>query len=253
MSNITPVEKLKTAMKVETVQEQFQNAMGENKNLFVSSLIDVFASDTYLQKCNPNLVILEALKAATLKLPINKSLGFAYIVPYKGVPQFQIGYKGYIQLAMRTGLYRTINAGKVYEGELKSRNKLSGSIDLSGERTGDKVVGYFAHIELLNGFTKTVYSTVDQAEKHGKKYSKSYNKASSPWQKQFDAMAIKTMIRALLSKYGAMSVEMITALSSDNDDRPAADRLEDDMSQGANGEVIDIKPEPPTDDDTPDY
>ena len=137
-NQLTPVQRLKTALSAESVQEQFRNALQDSAPLFVASLIDIYASDRNLQECEPAAVIMEALNAATLRLPINKNLGFAYIVPYrskgKTEPQMQIGYKGLIQLAMRTGEYRYLNADVVYEGELKSYDKLTGHMDINGER-----------------------------------------------------------------------------------------------------------------------
>jgi len=126
--DLTIVQKFKDVINVDSVQEQFRNALQEGAPLFVASLIDIFSSDKNLQKCEPKAVIMEALKAATLKLPINKNLGFAYIIPYGDVPYFQLGYKGYIQLAMRTGQYRYINADVVYEGELVYHDKLTGEV-----------------------------------------------------------------------------------------------------------------------------
>ena len=239
-----PVDQLKTILGAESVQEQFQNALKENSGAFVASIIDLYSSDIYLQQCDPGKVVAEALKAATLKLPINKNLGFAYIVPYrdKGVqaPQFQIGYKGYIQLAMRTGQYKYLNAGVVYEGEYKSRDKLTGIVDLSGEKTSDTVVGYFAYMELINGFAKSVYWTIEEVTAHAKKFSKSYNSQSSAWKTNFDSMAIKTVIRNLLSKYGIMSIDMTTALTSDTDDEyRSAEEIRAEVRQNANTEVID--------------
>jgi len=237
---LTPVAKLKNVMASESVQEQFKNAMNEKKDLFIASLIDLYASDTYLQNCEPNQVVMEALKAATLNLPINKSLGFAYIVPYKKsgkqIPQFQMGYKGMIQLAMRTGQYSVINADVVYEGEYQGFEKLTGKLDISGDKKSDKVVGYFAHIETVNGFKKTMYMTVEDMQKHGKKYSKSYDKDFSPWKTEFDGMAKKTMLRALLGKYGIMTVEMADGLAKDENDNEA------DYTNYANSEIIDVEP-----------
>lgn len=219
----SPVDRLKATLRLPSVEEQFKNALAEGSNLFVASLIDLYGGDNYLQKCNPKDVIMEALKAATLRLPINKSLGFAYIVPYKNrqgvlVPTFQLGYRGEIQLAMRTGQYRYINADVVYEGEFKKAEKLTGNIDLSGERTSDTVIGYFAYFETLNGFCKTVYITKDDVTAHAKKYSASFGSSSSPWKTDFDAMAIKTCLRKLLGKYGIMSVEMQKAYVSESFD-----------------------------------
>lgn len=242
----TPIEKMKAIISTDSVREQFANALKENSGLFVASLIDIYGSDTYLQKCQPGAVVAEALKAATLQLPINKQLGFAYIVPYKNTPQFQIGYRGYLQLAQRTGAYRFINTDVVYEGEIKSHNKITGEIDLSGEPTGDKVAGYFAYIETVNGFKKTIYWTFEKLLAHAKRYSKSFNSKASAWQSNFDEMALKTMLRNLLSKYGVMSVEMSVALTADTgDDRTYEAQLTDDMTDNANQGVVIGADDPP--------
>ena len=217
---VSPVNRLKSVMASPSVQEQFQNALAENSRLFVASLIDLYASDTYLQQCDPSLVVMEALKAATLKLPINKSLGFAYIVPYKKqgkqIPQFQLGYRGMLQLAQRSGIYRYINAGPVYDGEYRGFNKLTGDLDLTGAKASDTIVGYFAYLETVNGFKKCVFSTREDMEKHAQKYSKAFSRDGSPWQTEFDAMAEKTMLRRLLSKYGLLSIDMAESLGSEN-------------------------------------
>lgn len=202
------------------MRELFENTLKRNADTFIGGVIDLYASDTYLQQCNPNLVALECLKAATLNLPINKQLGFAYVVPYKKngqqIPQFQLGYKGYIQLAQRTGAYRFINADVVYEGELSGRDKLTGMIGLEGERIGDKVVGYFAYIETINGFKKALYMSSEEVIAWAKRYSKSYDSSSSAWASNFDEMAIKTCLRRLISKWGVMSVEMVEAYKAED-------------------------------------
>lgn len=238
-NQITPVQRLKNALNAESVQEQFRNALADSAPLFVASLIDIYGSDKNLQECEPGAVIMEALKAATLRLPINKNLGFAYIVPYKNKgkaePQMQIGYKGLIQLAMRTGEYRYLNADVVYEGELKGYDKLTGHLDLSGERKSNEVVGYFAYLELLNGFSKAVYWTKEQVIEHAKRFSKSYSSQYSPWQTDFDSMALKTVLRNLITKWGIMSVEMVQAV--DRDIEADAQR---EIAEYANSEVLDI-------------
>lgn len=244
---LTSIQKFKSVMQAPSVAEQFQNALGENKEAFVASLIDLFNTDNKLQQCKPKEVIMEALKAAVLKLPINKALGFAYILPFNKntkmpngelvkipTPTFIIGYKAYIQMAMRTGQYRTINADIVYEGEVQKVNKLTGEISFDGERSSDKVVGYFAYFELLNGFSKTLYITLLDIAKHAKKYSPSlkYERSITPeslmrlagqdptglgWTGDFDSMALKTVVRNLLSKYGFLSIEMQTAITKDTE------------------------------------
>lgn len=232
-TNTKPANKidiLKSIMKAESVQEQFKNALAENSGAFVASVIDLYNGDTNLQNCEPKAVVMEALKAATLKLPINRSLGFAYIVPYNNskkdqngnwmkvvTPQMQIGYKGLIQLAMRTGQYRFINADVVYEGEVKTVNKLTGEIDFTGEKKSEKVVGYFSYIELLNGFSKTIYMTKEKVDAHAKKYSKGFGTNGSSWTVNYEEMALKTVLKGLLGRYGYLSVEMMNAFDHDQE------------------------------------
>ena len=220
-----PIEKLKNILAAQSVQEQFKSVLRENSGAFVASIIDLYNTDRTLQMCDPKNVVMEALKAASLKLPINKQLGFAWIVPYRDgrtgqyIPTFQLGYKGYIQLCMRTGAYRYINADVVYEGELVKNDKLTGEIEIDpSQRTSDKKVGYFAFIETLNGFRKSLYMSVEEVTKHAEQYSKSYGSKNSVWATDFDAMALKTCLRLLLSKYGIMSIEMQRAYIEDSSD-----------------------------------
>jgi recombination protein RecT len=221
---VRPIDKLKSILAAQSVQEQFKAVLQENAGAFVASIIDLYNTDHTLQMCDPKNVVMEALKAASLKLPINKQLGFSWIVPYKNkegqyVPTFQLGYKGYIQLCMRTGAYKYINADVVYEGELVKQDKLTGEIEIDpGKRTGDKKIGYFVFIETLNGFRKTLYMSIEEVAKHAQKYSKSFNNKNSVWATDFDSMALKTVLRLLLSKYGIMSIEMQQAYTQDNAD-----------------------------------
>lgn len=258
---------LAAVLNAESVQQQFKNALGEHKDAFVASLIDLYNGDKSLQTCNTNALICEALRAATLRLPLNKALGFAYIVVYNisvkrvddngndvldpqthkpiydkvPTPTFIPGYKGYIQLAMRTGQYKTINADFVYEGELRKVNKLTGEIAFDGEKKSDRIVGYFCYFELLNGFSKTLYVSVEDMAKYAKHYSPSIGykttieqliaKANDGivakkvgWEGNFNDMALKTVIRRLLSKYGYLSVEMQNAISGDMEGADFADR-----------------------------
>jgi recombination protein RecT len=242
-----PIDKLKHILAAQSVQEQFQSVLKENAGAFVASIIDLYNTDRTLQMCDPKNVVMEALKAASLKLPINKQLGFAWIVPYRDgktgqyIPTFQLGYKGYIQLCMRTGAYRYINADVVYEGELVKQDKLTGEIEIDpSKRTSDKKIGYFAFIETLNGFRKTLYMTVEEVTKHAKQYSKSYGRENSVWATDFDAMALKTCLRLLLSKYGVMSVEMQRAYIDDGADTVtlADEKIADDTFDG---EVIEAE------------
>ncbi len=207
-------KKLTEWLGTEKVKKRFTEALGKHADGFISSILSVCnETPALLEIGNPTTIIAAALQAATLKLPINKNLGFAYIVPYKGQAQFQMGWKGYVQLAERTGQYKTINASVVYEGQIEEIDFITGKI-VKGEKVSNKVIGYVAYIEMINGFSKTLYMTKEEMEEHAKKYSQSYNydinrggKAST-WSTNFDAMATKTVLKLLIGKYGIMSVDM---------------------------------------------
>jgi len=224
----SPSQRIASMLAAESVKRQFAEILKESAGSFMASIIDVFNSDTKLAQCEPQTVVLEALKAASLKLPLNKSLGFAYLVPfnskqqdgtYKMMPTFMIGYKGIIQLAIRSGNYKYINAGPVYEGMIKSIDYLSGNCEICNDPDYSKpIVGYFAYIELINGFKKFVFWTIDKIEYHAKKFSKTYSSGKSKfWSDDFDSMATKTVLRYLLSHYGLMSIEMADAIANDTD------------------------------------
>lgn len=260
-SQAKPVDMLKSVINAPSVQEQFKNAMGGHKDAFVASLIELYTGDKALQSCKPQLIVAEALRAATMRLPINKALGFAYIVVYNNnqkmpdgswqkvpTPTFIPGYKGYIQLAMRTGEYKTINADIVYEGEISGFDKLSGTINFDGQKTSDKIIGYFAYFEMLNGFSKTLYMTLDEMASYALRYSPSFKGRNKPtkealvkiaqenaptgkvgWEGNFNDMALKTVLRRLLGKYGYLSVEMQEAVAGDVRQEQAQAQRNDDI------------------------
>lgn len=240
----TGLMRLQGLLNNRTMQNKFELVLKENAPAFMASIIELYQTDTSLQECNPDKVVLEALKAATLKLPINKQLGFAYIVPYKSkgvmLPQFQLGYKGYIQLAQRTGQYKHINADAVFEGERVEYDRITGMLCLSGEAKSNRPIGYFAYFQLMNGFEKCVYWTRERVIEHAQRYSKSWSKENSPWRTNFDAMALKTVLRNLISKYGIMSIEFAGAVARDLDD------AEREAGENANGAPIRL-PETPED------
>ena len=166
--------------------------------------------------------------AAILDLPINQNLGFAYIVPYnesyrdeqgnwkkRQVAQFQMGYKGFIQLAQRSGQFKTISAAPIYEGQLVESNPLTGFVFDFTKKMSDKVIGYAGYFQLLNGFEKTVYATVEELKAHGKKYSQTFKTDKGIWVDNFDAMATKTVIKLMLSKFAPLSIEMQKAITLD--------------------------------------
>lgn len=190
-----------------------------------------------------------AIKATSLGLPLDNNLGFAYVLPYRNnktntqEAQFQLGYKGFIQLAMRSGQFKTINATDVREGEIQNIDRLTGEIEFNwiqdSEREKSKVVGYVAYMKLNNGFEKSLYMSVEDLKKHGQKYSKSYNKSFSNWKQMFEAMAIKTVIKLLLSKYAPLSIQMQEAVKYDQ----AIIKGEDKIEYTDNPETIDIEAE----------
>lgn len=184
---------------------------------FISSVLSIANSNNALRKADPMTVVGAAMVAAQLKLPIVPTIGLAYIVPYKGQAQFQIGYKGLIELAERSGQFKCIIDEVVYEGQLISKNRFTGEYVFDEDaKVSDKVIGYMARFDLINGFSKTIYWSRAEIEAHATKFSQSFRSGyDSPWKSDFDAMARKTVLKALFSKYAPKSIDMQTAITSD--------------------------------------
>lgn len=213
------------------VKKKFQEMLGKKAQGFITSVLQIVAQNHLLAKADPNSVLQAAAMAATLDLPLNNNLGFAYIIPYttkiKGkngqpdtytdVAQFQMGYKGFIQLAQRSGQFKTISAAAIYEGQLIRQNPLTGfEFDFETPvKPNAQVVGYAAYFQLLNGFEKTLYMTIENINKHGGKYSKTFGKDFGLWKTDFESMATKTVLKLLLSKFAPMSIEMQKAVITD--------------------------------------
>ena len=199
-----------------TVQAKINEVTNGSGKQFVASLLSIVNNNRLLAKATNETIMTSAMKAAVLNLPIEPSLGFAYIVPYKGQAQFQIGYKGLIQLAIRSGQIKNINSGIIYASQFKSYDPLFENleVDFSQPATGE-VAGYFASLELTNGFRKLTYWTKDRVYNHGKRFSMSFN--NGPWKSDFDAMAQKTLLKDLISKYAPLSTEMQNAIMADNE------------------------------------
>lgn len=201
-----------------SIQERFEKLLGKKAQGFISSVLQIVNSNNQLQQVDPQTVLNAAATAASLDLPVNQNLGFSWIVPYKGQAQFQVGWRGFVQLALRSQQYKNINVTEVYENQFKSFNRLTEELDADFSIEGDgEVVGYAAYLKLRNGFEKTCYWTKEAVIKHAKKYSQSYSSKFSPWQDkdQFDAMAKKTVLKNTISKWGIMSIEMQTAQLAD--------------------------------------
>lgn len=208
------------------IKQRFEEVLGKKAPQFCSSLLTLYNNDDLLKKCNPQTLVPEAMKAATLDLPIEKNLGYAWIVPYKGQAQFQIGYKGYIQLALRSAQYKHINAVHIREGELIDWNPLTEEIQIDfNKRKSEQIIGYAGYFELINGFKKTVYWSKEEIETHKRKFSKS----DFGWKNNYDAMALKTVLRNMLGKWGILSVDMQQAYSMD--EVQYEDKLINDISE----------------------
>ncbi len=215
----------------DVVQDRFNAVLKDKSQQFISSLLAVVSSNSDLEQCDPKLLINTSMVAAAMDLPINPNLGYAYIIPYRNkkgqsVPQFQMGYKGFIQLAMRTGEYRLLNAVEIYEGDIVRYNRITGEMVFrDGPPESDKVIGYCAYFQLNNGFEHWNYMSVKQLQDHGKRFSQSYRKGYGLWVDDFHSMALKTVLKLALSKFGYLSVEMQKGVEYDqasvtNDDAP---------------------------------
>lgn len=226
MENKKGLQKFNSYITNPNVADYLKNVLGERKEAFVTNCVSLVSNNASLQDCVPSTVMYAAIKATSLGLTLDNNLGFAYVLPYnntkKGLQeaQFQMGYKGFIQLAQRSGQFQTINSTEVKEGEIIRRNRLTGEIEFEWiteekERDSKKSIGFVAYFKLTNGFEKSFYMTIEELQKHGQKYSKSYNSQYSNWKKMFEAMAEKTVTKMLLSKFAPLSIKMQDAVQYD--------------------------------------
>ena len=218
---------LKSFFGRDAIKNKFSDMMGKKATSFITTTLQLCTGDDRLVNATPASVYGAVMTAATLDLPINPNLGFAYIIAYsqkiKGsnpaiyetVAQFQLGYKGFVQLAQRSGQVKTISATPIYKGQIVSENPLTGyQFDFSVKES-DEIIGYAAYIALLNGFEKTSYMSVKDLDIHARKYSQSFKNGFGIWKDNFEAMAMKTVIKLLLSKYAPLSVDMQKGIEMD--------------------------------------
>ena len=261
MSNLPAI---KNTLNNPKVWESITQRLGDEQRSreFISSVLELAGAEPKLQECEPNNLIQECLKAASLKLPISKQLGFAYIIPYNQSKQingqwkkvmtanFQPGYKGLLQLAIRSGQFKHLNADVIFKGEKAELDKVKGTFTITGEKKSDEIVGAFSYMELINGFEKGMVWSSGRCLEHASKYSKSYQyaektgKKDSLWHTDFGVMCIKTMLLQLF-KYAPMSIEMQSAVEADSSDTNINNApQEPDFSDANSGDIIDVDTEP---------
>lgn len=213
---------VKSLFENESMKARIHEILGKKAATFTTSVIQLVNQSNELSECEPTSVVNAAMVSATLELPLNSNLGFAYVIPYnakdkKGnwlkVAQFQLGYKGFKQLAMRTGQFLNINQTDVRLGEIKKRDRLTGNIEFEWiddeqKRLDTPIVGYVSFFQLQNGFASTFYMSVEEIEAHAKKYSKVYQKnGTGLWKDDKKGMSEKTVTKLNLSKNAPLSVE----------------------------------------------
>lgn len=224
MSNELAV--IKNYMRSDVVKSGFSEILGERgASAYIASVVIAVGNSEHLQKCTPKSIAVSAMRAATLRLSVDPSLGKAYLMPFKGAATLVVGYKGLIELATRTGKYRYINVGPVYEGETVEEDRISGMHKLGGHKQGGKVIGYIAAFEMLNGYAKTFYMTLEEIHAHARKHSKSYDNPSSLWKKNPEAMERKTPLRILLQTWGYLDPTDAQALQSEEDGAEMVDAV----------------------------
>lgn len=225
----SPIQVFTGILNHQSMQKYLLETLGDKKQEFVANITTLVSNDVKLQECEAKSVIFSALKATALDLPLDPNLGMAYVIPFKNTKkgikeaQFQIGYKGFTQLAMRSGQFKTINVRDVREGEIVGEDFISGEMQFKRiEGREDKpIIGYVAYFRLINGFEKMSYWRVEELVKHAEKYSQSYSskdeyvRKNSNWSTNFDGMAEKTVIKLLLSKYAPLSIQMQSAIKAD--------------------------------------
>ncbi len=212
-----PKDPFKALVYSASIKKRFEDMLDKQANGFITSLLNL--KQEKLKGCDNMTVLGSALKAASLKLPIDPNLGFAWIIPFKNhgklEAQFQVGYRGFIQMAQRSAQYKKLNVTEIYEGQLKSFNPLTEELELDlDNKQSDAVIGYAAYFRLLNGFEKMVYWSKEKVTTHAKRFSKSFG--NGPWKTDFDAMARKTVLKNMLSTWGILSIDMQEAITSDS-------------------------------------
>jgi recombination protein RecT len=213
----------KTFFQREDVKLKFKELLKDKAPQFITSVLSIINSSELLKNAVVESIYAGALKAAVLDLPIAPELGFSYLVPFKnhktGITSanFQIGYKGLLQLALRSQQVKNISSAPVFEGQLITNNPLEGASFNWENKKSDKIVGYAAYMKLNNGFEKTVYMTDADVRKHAERFSKTFKTKGSAWDTDFSAMAQKTVLKQLISKYAPLSIDTLQQTIQEDD------------------------------------
>ena len=222
---IAPLRQFNMFLENPRTQDYLTTVLAEKKASFVNNLTALVSNNAALQVCKPETLMFASLKATALDLPLDPNLGFAYVLPYNDkkngvtVAQFQMGYKGFVQLALRSGQFKTLNTTDVREGELIDEDFVTGELTFkkADNREALPIIGYVAYFKLLNGFEKYLYMTSAEMKAHALRFSQTFKKGYGLWadKDMFDSMAKKTVLKLLVSKYAPLSVEMRDAIKAD--------------------------------------
>lgn len=228
---VTPnYDLVRSTMRSDDALSRFKEVIGSEvgSRQYIASVLLAVANSPALQQCTPVSILTAAMRAATLRLSCDPALGQAHLVPFKDKATLVIGYKGLKDMALRTGQYRFLNVGRVYEGQDVVEDQMTGIHTIHGapDKTR-KTIGWMLYFELVSGFRKTVYMTVEEIHNHGKKYSRSYGYTDSPWKTSPEKMEQKTLIRLGLGTWGYFNPQDAQAMSEA--EAPEAQMPDDDV------------------------
>lgn len=270
---------LKSALNAPSVKAKFEEMLGKRSSQFMTSITSVVTNNALLQKADVNSIIMGSAVAASMDLPLNPNLGYAALVPFNSkdgcFAQLQIMVKGWTELFLRSGQCQSIICETVYDGQLVKKNKFTGEYVFDEDaKKSDKIIGFMAYFKLTNGFEKYDYMTVEEVKAHAQRFSQTFRKGSGVWKEHFEAMAQKTVLKRLLTKYAPKSIEMqqmaifdqsvikgtvdkmeeATPDYADNKDGNVVEttdfeEVDADIVDTETGEVVEPKAEMPTDDD----
>ena len=215
----------------EKIKKRFDEILGKRSASFITTVMSVVSGSPSLKACDPMSIMTAAAQAAAMDLPVTPGLGFGWLVPRKGQATFQIGWKGYVQLAIRSGQYKTINATPIFHGQIASRNSVTGEIVFNEKFDDKESEGYLLYFKLLNGYEKFFYMSKNEIIAHAKKFVPGYAKGEGKWHDDFDSMALKTVVRMGLSKYGVLSIQMQAAIDSEENEGDEENEIQEETKQ----------------------